>query len=156
MPIKLGSFDVVIGMDWLSKYHAIIICDGKVVHILIEDETLIIRGNQSRTRLSLISCIKTEREFPDVFPKELPGLPPVRQVEFQIDLIPGAAHVARAPYRLAPLEMQELSYQLQELADRGLHVDPSKIKVVKNWASPTTPVGNKMHKAFPLPGESSH
>nr|GEV38331.1 putative reverse transcriptase domain-containing protein [Tanacetum cinerariifolium] len=59
------------------------------------------------------------REFPDVFPKDLPGLPLVRKVEFQIDLIPGAAPVARTPYRLAPSEMQELSYQLQELADRG-------------------------------------
>nr|GFA01444.1 reverse transcriptase domain-containing protein [Tanacetum cinerariifolium] len=63
--------------------------------------------------------IHVVREFPDVFPEELPGLPPVRQVEFQINLIPRAAPVARAPYRLAPLEMQELSNQLQELADRG-------------------------------------
>ncbi|GKB80565.1 hypothetical protein Tco_0947460 [Tanacetum coccineum] len=90
MPIKLGNFDVVIGMDWLSKYHAKIICDEKVVHILINGETLIIR--------------------------DLPGPPPVRHVEFQIDLIPGTAPVARVPYRLAPLEMQELSDQLQELA----------------------------------------
>ncbi|GJW36984.1 putative reverse transcriptase domain-containing protein [Tanacetum coccineum] len=97
MPIKLGSFDVVIGMDWLSKYHAKILCDEKVVHIPINGVTLIIR---------------------DVFPENLPGLPPVRQVEFQIDLIPGAALVARTPYRLAPSEMQELSNQLQELADR--------------------------------------
>ncbi|GKC11284.1 putative reverse transcriptase domain-containing protein [Tanacetum coccineum] len=59
------------------------------------------------------------REFPKVFPEDLPGLPPVRQVEFQIDLILGAAPVARAPYILAPSEMQELSNQLQELADRG-------------------------------------
>ncbi|GJS10249.1 putative reverse transcriptase domain-containing protein [Tanacetum coccineum] len=59
------------------------------------------------------------REFPEVFPEDLPGLPPARQVEFQIDLVPGAAPVARAPYRLAPAEMQELSTQLQELSDRG-------------------------------------
>nr|GEW21363.1 hypothetical protein [Tanacetum cinerariifolium] len=59
------------------------------------------------------------REFPDVFLEELPGLPPVRQVEFQIDLISGAAPVAHAPYRVVPSEMQELSNQLQELADRG-------------------------------------
>ncbi|GJU74959.1 putative reverse transcriptase domain-containing protein [Tanacetum coccineum] len=91
------SFDVVIGMDWLSKYHARIICDEKVVYIPIDGETLIIR----------------------VFPENLPSLPPVRQVEFQIDLIPEEAPVARAPYRLAPSEMQELSGQLQELADRG-------------------------------------
>nr|GEX54945.1 putative reverse transcriptase domain-containing protein [Tanacetum cinerariifolium] len=121
MPIKLGSFDVVIGMDWLSKYHAKIICDEKVVHILIEDETLIIRAqvmekNSDEKRLENIPVV---REFPDVFPEELPGLPPVRQVEFQVDLIPGATPVARAPYRLTPSEMQELSNQLQELADRG-------------------------------------
>ncbi|GJT17975.1 putative reverse transcriptase domain-containing protein [Tanacetum coccineum] len=161
MLIKLGSFDVVIGMDWLSKYHARIICDEKVVHIPIDGETLIIRGDQSKTRLNLISCIKTERyisrgcqvfvaqimekksdekrledipvvrEFPEVFPEDLPGLPPIRQVEFQIDLIPGATPVARAPYRLAPSEMQELSNQLQELADRGF-IRPS----TSPWGAP--------------------
>ncbi|GJW62205.1 hypothetical protein Tco_0111540 [Tanacetum coccineum] len=64
--------------------------------------------------------IPVVREFPEVFPEDLPGLPPIRQVEFQIDLIPGTTPVARAPYRLAPSEMQELSNQLQELSDRGL------------------------------------
>ncbi|GJS77589.1 putative reverse transcriptase domain-containing protein [Tanacetum coccineum] len=59
------------------------------------------------------------RDFPEVFPEDLPGLPPVRPVEFQIDLIPGAAPVARAPYCLAPSEMKELSEQLQELSDKG-------------------------------------
>ncbi|GKG59335.1 hypothetical protein Tco_0604986, partial [Tanacetum coccineum] len=54
-----------------------------------------------------------------VFPEDLPGLPPNRKVEFQIDLIPGAAPVVRAPYRLAPSEMKELSDQLQELFDKG-------------------------------------
>ncbi|GJZ65731.1 putative reverse transcriptase domain-containing protein [Tanacetum coccineum] len=96
IPIKLGSFDVVIGMDWLSKYHARIICDEKVVHIPIDGETLIIRGDRTQVmkkkpaekRLEDIPVI---REFPEVFPEDLPGLPPVRQVEFQIDLIPGAA-----------------------------------------------------------------
>ncbi|GKG23987.1 hypothetical protein Tco_0392023, partial [Tanacetum coccineum] len=58
-------------------------------------------------------------EFPEVFPEDLPGLPPARQVEFQIDLIPGDAPVARAPYQLAPAEMQELSTQLQKLSDKG-------------------------------------
>ncbi|GJU91261.1 putative reverse transcriptase domain-containing protein [Tanacetum coccineum] len=101
MPIKLGSFDVVIGMDWLSKYHAKILCDEKVVHIPIDIETLIIRV----------------REFLEVFPEDLPGLPPVCQVEFQINLILGATSVAHAPYRLAPSEMQELSNQLQELIE---------------------------------------
>ncbi|GKG42200.1 hypothetical protein Tco_0476498, partial [Tanacetum coccineum] len=56
---------------------------------------------------------------PKVFPEDLPGLPPTRQVEFQIDLIPGTAPVAREPYRLAPSEMKELSEQLKELSDKG-------------------------------------
>ncbi|GJX41034.1 putative reverse transcriptase domain-containing protein [Tanacetum coccineum] len=121
MPIKLGSFDVVIGTDWLSKYHARIICDEKVVHIPIDGETLIIRAQimEKKSDEKRMEDIPVVREFMEVFFKNLPGLPPVRQVEFQIDLISGAAPVARAPYRLAPSEMQELSDQLQELADRG-------------------------------------
>nr|GFA19305.1 putative reverse transcriptase domain-containing protein [Tanacetum cinerariifolium] len=63
--------------------------------------------------------IPVVKEFPDIFLKDLPGLPPIHQVEFQIDLIHGAAPAARTPYRLAPLEMQELSNQLQELTVRG-------------------------------------
>ncbi|GKE90622.1 putative reverse transcriptase domain-containing protein [Tanacetum coccineum] len=114
MPIKLGSFDVVIGMDWLSKYHARIICDEKVVHIPINGETLIIRVMEKKSDEKRLEDILVVREFPEVFPEDLPGLPPVRQVEFQIDLIPGATPVARAPYRLAPS-----ANQLQELEDRG-------------------------------------
>ncbi|GJX76736.1 hypothetical protein Tco_0323547 [Tanacetum coccineum] len=85
--------------------------------------------------------IPVVREFLEVFPEDLPGLPPVRQVEFQIDLMSRAAPVARAPYRLALSEMQELSDQLQEHAidSKGIHVDPAKIEAVKNWASTTTP-----------------
>ncbi|GJZ04983.1 putative reverse transcriptase domain-containing protein [Tanacetum coccineum] len=83
MPIKLGSFDVVIGIDWLSKYHAKILCDEKVVYIPIDDETLIIRGdritkkkNSDKKRLEDIPVV---REFPEVFPEDPPGLPPFRQ-----------------------------------------------------------------------------
>nr|GEY36500.1 putative reverse transcriptase domain-containing protein [Tanacetum cinerariifolium] len=108
MPIKVSSFDIVVGMDWLSKYHARIICDEKVVHIPINGETLIIRGDRTqvmekKSEDKRLEDIPVVREFQDVFPEDLPGLPPVRQVEFQIDLIPGEAPVARAPYRLAPL-----------------------------------------------------
>ncbi|GJS27525.1 putative reverse transcriptase domain-containing protein [Tanacetum coccineum] len=140
MPIKLGSFDVVIGMDWLSKYHARIICDEKVVHIPIDGETLIIRAQvmEKKSDEKRLEDIPVVREFPEVFPEDLPGLPPVRQVEFQIDLIPGAAPVARAPYRLAPSEMQELSNQLQELADRGF-IRPS----TSPWGAPVLFVKKK-------------
>ncbi|GKF84069.1 hypothetical protein Tco_0248967, partial [Tanacetum coccineum] len=73
----------------------------------------------------------TVRDFPEVFPEDLPGLPPIRQVEFQIYLVPGAAPVARAPYRLAPSEMEELSTQLQDLSDKGF-IRPSS----SPWGAP--------------------
>nr|GFD10025.1 putative reverse transcriptase domain-containing protein [Tanacetum cinerariifolium] len=103
--------------DWLSKYHAKIIYDEKVVHIPIENETLIVQVfiaqvMEKKSNEKQLENIPVVREFLDVFPEELPGLPPVLQVEFQIDLIPEAAPIARAPYRLAPSEMQELSNQL--------------------------------------------
>nr|GFB84851.1 putative reverse transcriptase domain-containing protein [Tanacetum cinerariifolium] len=95
MPIKLDSFDIVIGMDWLSKYHAKFLYDEKVVHILIDGETLIIRVmEKKKSDEKRLKDIPVVREFPDVFPKDLPGLPPICQVEFQIDLIPGAAPIA--------------------------------------------------------------
>nr|GEZ16064.1 putative reverse transcriptase domain-containing protein [Tanacetum cinerariifolium] len=148
MPVELDSFDVIIGMDWLAKYHALIVCDEKVVRIPYGDEVLIFRGDNcdGKSKLNIISSTKTQkyiqkgcrvylaqvtskkaedkskakpledlpivREFPKVFLEDLPGLPLARQVEFQIDLVPGAALVARSPYRLAPAEMQELSTQI--------------------------------------------
>ncbi|GJS90494.1 putative reverse transcriptase domain-containing protein [Tanacetum coccineum] len=134
MPIKLGSFDVVIGMDWLSKYHARIICDEKVIHIPINGETLIIREvRREKTRR-----YPSSQRIPESFPEDLPGLPPFCQVEFQIDLIPGAAPVARASYRLAPSKMQELSNQLQELSDRGF-IRPS----TSPWGAPVLFVKKK-------------
>nr|GEU51586.1 reverse transcriptase domain-containing protein [Tanacetum cinerariifolium] len=105
MHVEPGSFDVIIGMDWLAKYHAVIVCDKKVVRIPYGDEVLIIEGDRC-------NCGK-------VFPEDLPGLPPTRQVEFQIDLVLGATPVAQSSYHLAPSEMQELSTQLQELSDKG-------------------------------------
>ncbi|GJX94016.1 putative reverse transcriptase domain-containing protein [Tanacetum coccineum] len=80
MPIKLGSFDVVIGMDWLSKYHARIICDEKVVHIPINGETLIIRVMEKKSDEKRLEDIPVVREFPEVFPEDLPGLLPVCQL----------------------------------------------------------------------------
>ncbi|GKD10351.1 hypothetical protein Tco_1190036, partial [Tanacetum coccineum] len=74
------------------------------------------------------------RDFPEVFLEDLPGIPPTRQVEFQIDLVPGAAPVARAPYRLAPSDMKELSDQLQEFSDKGF-IRPSSLP----WGAPVTP-----------------
>ncbi|GJR48301.1 putative reverse transcriptase domain-containing protein [Tanacetum coccineum] len=131
MPIDLGTFDVIIGMDWLVMRDALIVCGEKVVRIPYGNKTLIVKSDKGVSRLKVISCIKARKylkrgchlflahvmekkskekrledvpviyDFPEVFPEELPGLPPPRKVEFRIDLVPGAAPVARAPYRLA-------------------------------------------------------
>ncbi|GKA04535.1 hypothetical protein Tco_0683655 [Tanacetum coccineum] len=77
------------------------------------------KETEEKSEKKRLEDVPIVRDFPDVFPEDLPGLPPTRQVEFQIDLIPGAAPVARAPYRLAPSEMKELSEQLKELSDKG-------------------------------------
>ncbi|GJT72729.1 putative reverse transcriptase domain-containing protein [Tanacetum coccineum] len=176
MPVELGSFDVIIGMDWLRRCHAVIVCDEKLVQVPYGNETLTFCGNESsngrESRLTVISCSKAQeymakgcqvflaqisakkeedksegkqikdvpivRDFPEVFPEDLPGLPPARPVEFQIDLIPGAAPVARAPYRLAPSEMKELSEQLQELSDKGF-IRPSS----SPWGAPVLFVKKK-------------
>nr|GEV90999.1 hypothetical protein [Tanacetum cinerariifolium] len=104
-PITIDAFYDIEMADG-NLYHAKVLCDEKVVHIPIDDETLIIKGEK---RLEDIPVVK---EFPDVFPEDLHGLPPISQVEFQIDLIPGATPVACTPCRLALSEMQELSNQL--------------------------------------------
>ncbi|GJS91698.1 putative reverse transcriptase domain-containing protein [Tanacetum coccineum] len=111
MPVPLGSFDVIIGMDWLTKYHGVIICDEKIVRVPFGRE---------------------------IFPEDLSGILPARQVEFQIDLVPGAAPVARAPYRLSPSKMKELAEQLQELSDKGL-IRPSS----SSWGAPVLFVKKK-------------
>ncbi|GKC25777.1 putative reverse transcriptase domain-containing protein [Tanacetum coccineum] len=113
--------------DWLSRYDAAILCGEKKVRIPLEE--------LKEKRLEDVPVI---RDFPEVFPEELPGLPPPRQVEFRIDLIPGAAPVARAPYRLAPSEMKELSKQLQELSEKGF-IRPSS----SPWGAPVLFVKKK-------------
>ncbi|GJY43233.1 putative reverse transcriptase domain-containing protein [Tanacetum coccineum] len=90
VPVELGSFDVIVGIDWLAKYHAMIVCDAKIVYDA--------------------KIVRIPYGYED-FPEDFPGLPPTRQVKFQIDLVPGGALVARSPYRLAPSKMQELSTQ---------------------------------------------
>nr|GEU92412.1 hypothetical protein [Tanacetum cinerariifolium] len=117
MPIELGTFDVIIGMDWLVKHDALIVCRKKEVHIPVKGKMLVVKGNCDVSRLKV--DVPIIRDFPEVFLDDLPGLPPPRQVEFRIKLVPGAAPVAHAPYRLAPSEMKEMSEQLKELSEKG-------------------------------------
>ncbi|GKD41521.1 putative nucleotidyltransferase, ribonuclease H, partial [Tanacetum coccineum] len=132
-----------------SQHKAVIVCHEQVVEIPVEDGR-ILRVHGERTvgitkalksakedepKLSDISVV---REFEDVFLEDLSGLPPQRQVEFRIDLVPGVTPIVKSPYRLAPLEMQELSGQLQELQDKGF-IRPSH----SPWGAPVLFVKKK-------------
>ncbi|GKB24143.1 putative reverse transcriptase domain-containing protein [Tanacetum coccineum] len=168
MLIELGTFDVIIGMDRLVKHDAVIVYCKKVGRIPYGNKTLIVEGDKGGSRLKVISCITARKyvergchlflahvtnkkskekrmeyvpviyDFLEVFPEELPGLPPPRQVDFRIDLVPGAVAVARTPYRLAPSEMKELSIQLQELSEKGFILPSSS-----PWGTPVLFVKKK-------------
>nr|GEX62588.1 putative reverse transcriptase domain-containing protein [Tanacetum cinerariifolium] len=153
--------NVVTGMDWLVERDALIMCGKKEVHVPYKNKMLVVKSDCIVSRMKVISCIKarkyiergsqlfiaqvTEKEpakkqlqdvlvirnFPKVFPDDLSGLLPPRQMEFRIELIPGAALVKRVPYRLAPSELKEFN---------GVHVDSAKVEAIRNWSAPTTPM----------------
>ncbi|GJY62801.1 hypothetical protein Tco_0464261 [Tanacetum coccineum] len=145
IPLSRGSFDVIVGMDWLSKRKFVDCCHREVVRIPLEGDE-ILRVHRERTLGAAkalmnakvdeprISDILVVCDFIDVFPEEL-SMTPRRQVEFHIGLVHGATLVAKSPYRLAPSEMQELFGQLQELQDKGeyeyeIRYHPGKANVV--------------------------
>ncbi|GJV90183.1 putative reverse transcriptase domain-containing protein [Tanacetum coccineum] len=115
MPVELGSFDVIIGMDWFANHHA--------------------KETEDKSKEKRLEDVPTVLDFPKVFPEDFPGLPPMRKFEFQIDLVHGAAPVACSSYRLAP---SELSTQLQELSDKGF-IRPS----FSPWGAPVLFVKKK-------------
>ncbi|GJR29987.1 putative reverse transcriptase domain-containing protein [Tanacetum coccineum] len=127
--IEIASgFDVIISMDWLSNNRAKIIFHEKVVRIPLPDGSVlrVLRERPEENMRFLMGVKKQEeiivvRDFPEVFPDDLSGLPPIREIEFQIELTPGATPVAKSPYRLAPSELEELSGQLKEIQDKELN-----------------------------------
>ena len=149
IPFKLGTFDVILGMDWLTDHDAQINCKSKRVILRAFEKSRVVFKGQKQTKEFLnimqvkkllrqgceaylahvvdlnaespsIERIPVVNEFRDVFPNELPGLPVDREIEFAIDLAPSTEPVSRAPYRMAPVEMKELATQLQDLLDRGI------------------------------------
>ncbi|GJW94452.1 putative reverse transcriptase domain-containing protein [Tanacetum coccineum] len=149
IPFGSGSFDVIIGMDWLSDHKAEIIFHEKVVRIpLLDGKVLRVLGEKSKEKMRLLMSAKAKdkeqeeivivRDFPEVFPDDLSGLPPVREIEFRIKLIPEATLVAKSPYCLAPFKLEELSGQLKKLQDKGF-IRPSS----SPWGAPVLFVKKK-------------
>ncbi|GKD91561.1 putative reverse transcriptase domain-containing protein, partial [Tanacetum coccineum] len=149
IPFRHGSFDVIIGMDWSSNHKAEIICHEKVVRIpLLDGKVLRVLGESPKEKARLLISAKTRdkkqeeivvvRDFPEVFSDDLSGLPPLQEIEFRIELIPGAVPIAKSPYRLTPSELEELSRQLKELQDKGF-IRPSSLP----WGAPVLFVKKK-------------
>ncbi|KAK1414363.1 hypothetical protein QVD17_16561 [Tagetes erecta] len=169
LPMQMGDFDIILGMDWLTRHRVTIDCHScRVIFGDLHNPDLVYQGIQPHKSLKIISALKAQklishgcigflasirdtsakeisidsypivREYPDVFPEELPGLPPDREIEFTIDLIPGTEPISKAPYRMAPLELKELKEQLQELLELGF-IRPS----VSPWGAPVLFVKKK-------------
>nr|GFB36331.1 hypothetical protein [Tanacetum cinerariifolium] len=163
MPIELGSFDTIIGMDWLAKYQAVIVCAEKIVCIPWGNETLIIHGDGSNrgnaTRLSILSCTKTEKYVKKGFPFFLAHIT-TKEVEDQSEKkrledipIDEKEHEEHLKAILELLKKEELYAKFSKcefwipkvqffghvIDSQGIHVDPAKIESVKDWATPKSP-----------------
>eukprot|EP00253_Pinus_taeda_P012349 PITA_12349 len=169
--LPLGSYDILIGMDWLEKHWSLVDCKTKIIYYRDQQgnrkelqgikqpvQVRPITANQlmkcirkgcqvyaiqvgyvnSKDKSVSLNSIPIIQEFTDVFPKEIPGLPPRRNIDFTIELIPGAAPVSRAPYRMSTPELTELKMQLQELLDKE-YIRPS----VSPWGAPVLFVKKK-------------
>nr|GEV73500.1 putative reverse transcriptase domain-containing protein [Tanacetum cinerariifolium] len=204
MPVPLSIFDVIIGMDWLTKYHGVIICDEKIVRVPFGREILIFQGNgdnqKEESRLNIISCTKEHeylskgcdvflahittkeakeksegkrlkdapivRDFSKVFPEDLSGISPARQVEFQIDL-DKEEHEEHLKLILELLKKEELYTKFSKcefwipkvqflrhvIDSKGIYVDPAKIMSIKDWASPKSPT--EIHQFLGLAGKAN-
>ena len=167
--LGMVDFDVILGMDWLSPYHAVLDCNAKTVTLAMPGvprvEWKSVSGSYPRKVISFIRAqrlvergclsyldfirdtsvepppmdsVPVVQEFPDVFPSDLPGVPPDRDIDFAIDLEPGTKPISIPPYRMAPAELKELKDQLQDLLSKGF-IRPS----VSPWGAPVLFVKKK-------------
>ncbi|XP_075092142.1 uncharacterized protein LOC142172431 [Nicotiana tabacum] len=165
--LYMVDFDVILGMDWLSPYHAILDCHAKTVTLAFQGVISYVKARHmvekgclaylayvrdSNAEVPSIDSVPVIREFLEVFPADLSGMLPDRDIDFCIDLAPGTQPISILPYRMALPELKELKEQLQDLLDKGfirpsvspwvstegIQVDPKKIEAVQNWPRPTS------------------
>ncbi|XP_015084222.1 uncharacterized protein LOC107027624 [Solanum pennellii] len=144
--LDMIDFDVILGMDWLSSYYAILDCHAKTITLAMPGIPIVEwRGSLSHPSKGVISFLKARplsipvvSEFSEVFPTDLPGLPPDRDIDFCIDVEPGTRPISIPSYRMAPAELKELKGQLQDLLSKGF-IRPS----VSHWGAPVLFVNKK-------------
>jgi hypothetical protein len=122
------GIDIIHGMDWLRKYAGVILCAKRAIRLTKEDGTIVefnaaIQAEQvnllNKVQETSLNEIRIAQEYPDVFPKDLPGMPPDRDIEFIIELLPGTPHISKRPYRMRVNELVELKKQIAELQSNG-------------------------------------
>ncbi|GJU32057.1 putative reverse transcriptase domain-containing protein [Tanacetum coccineum] len=171
MPVELGSFDVIIGMDWMAKYYAMIICDKKVIRIPYENEVLIIQGDGSEdrnmSRLSIISCTKTKKyiqkgcqvcklyldKFMIVFIDDILIYPKSKEdheeyLKLILELLKKEELYAK--FSKCEFWLPKVQFLGHVIDSEGIHIDPAKIESIKNWASPKTLI--EIHQFLGLVG----
>ncbi|XP_059312013.1 uncharacterized protein LOC132063479 [Lycium ferocissimum] len=133
--LEMVDFDIIMGMDWLASCYAIVDCRAKTVQFRFPNELVLEWSGDSvtprDTQTPALQSVLVVSEFPEVFPDDLPGVPPDREIEFGIDLLPGTKPISIPPYRMAPAELKELKVQLKDLLDKGF-IRPS----VSPWGAP--------------------
>ncbi|GJR25572.1 putative reverse transcriptase domain-containing protein [Tanacetum coccineum] len=160
MPVELGSFEVIIGMDWLSKYHVVIVCDEKIVRVSFRNEMLIIRGDGSNngheSRLNIISCTKTQKYLLKGCPvflayitakkaedkseeKRLEDNKQVHEEHLKLILELLKNEGLYAKFSKCEFWIPKVQFHDHVIDSKGIHVDPAKIESIKDWASPKTP-----------------
>ncbi|XP_070031717.1 uncharacterized protein [Nicotiana tomentosiformis] len=128
--LDMVDFDIIAGMDWLFSCHATVDSHAKTVKFsFIGEDLVIIRGEVGTPIV---------KEFPEMFPDDLPGIPPDREIEFGIDTLLGTQPISIPPYIMAPVELNELKKQLQDLLDKGF-IRPS----ILPWGAPVLFVKKK-------------
>jgi hypothetical protein len=153
--IVMGTqgIDVILGMNWLDKYQAIISCDKRIIKLVSPlGEEVVAELVSPKPRKGgchhmaidskepySLETIKVGSEFPDVFPEDLPGMPPERKVEFAIELLPGTAPISKRACRVSRPELVELKKQIDELSEKGYYIRPS----TSPWATPVLFVEKK-------------
>jgi hypothetical protein len=143
--LESKGIDVILGMDWLSKYEVLIDCVKKSVKLttpegkemeFVAEMVVTAKGVANRTKVNQLDAsqgseVPVVNEFPDVFPEELPGMPPDRDIEFVIELKPGTTTIYKTPYRMATPELAELKDHIKELLEIGF-ICPS----LSPWGAP--------------------
>ena len=140
------GMDLILGMSWLAKHDAVIQCSRRAVQLVapsgekVEYQATKTSGQcqANQAEGAVLEDIRVVSEYPDVFPDELPGMPPIREVEFVIDLKPGTAPIAKRPYRMGAKELKKLKEELAALLAKG-YIRPSS----SPWGAPVLFVDKK-------------